>query len=80
MPEERRTAEGAILRSGLDAVAKEFPDIPAGKTRVVEVALYDGRVELGSAWLTKNGWTIETKVAAKVLKAKDIGIFIRLTK
>lgn len=65
-----RRPEGALLRSGLDAIKRQAIEIPPGKRlRVgVGVELQDGAVsgEIGAAWLTPQGWTVEASVNAAI--------------
>lgn len=68
-PPTFRRAEGAILRSGLDAIARGTM-IPEGQRGRVGVAveMADGTVsaEIGAAWLTRQGWQVDATVAAAI--------------
>jgi len=73
---DQRTPGGALLRSALDKVT-----IPPGrKGQAVLVATKDG-AELGAAWLTPRGWTIEANVRAAVRdgRARDVAVTLGVT-
>lgn len=65
-----RRPEGALLRSGLEAIARQGLAIPPGKKgRVgVAVARTDGTLsgEIGAAWLTDRGWQVDASISAAI--------------
>lgn len=69
-----RRAEGALLRSGLDAIARQGLAIPQGKKgRVgVAVARADGTLsgEIGAAWLTDRGWQVDASIGAAIVNGQ----------
>lgn len=70
---DQRTPGGALLRSALDKVS-----IPPGrKGQAVLVATKDG-AELGAAWLTPRGWTIEGNVRAAVREGRATDVTVTL--
>lgn len=67
-----RTEQGALLRSGLDAIKRQALAVPDDR-RVVVAAVYDGDgVEVGAAFLTSRGWTLEGNVRAEFRNGKRL--------
>lgn len=73
MPKFRRP-EGALLRSGLDAIARQGLVVPAGKKGRVGVAVEraDGTLsgEIGAAWLTDRGWQVDASIGASIAQGQ----------
>lgn len=65
-----RQPAGALLRSGLDAIAKQGLEIPPGKKGRVGVVIEreDGitGAEIGAAWLTDKGWKVDASIGAAI--------------
>lgn len=76
--DERRTPQGALLRSGLDAVKRQALEIPKGKRGRVGVAFdADGDevgLEVGVAWLTPQGWEVEANVSAAIARGDRLRV------
>lgn len=80
-PEERRTPEGALIRAALDhakALAQE--PLPAGHRIRVEGTFEGEDGEIGAAWLTPRGWTLEgsAKVGLATRKVRSVKIAIQI--
>ena len=61
---EQRTEAGALLRSGLDQIAR-LP-LPEGKRGRAVVVTDLQQVEIGVAWQTARGWRIDASVSAAI--------------
>lgn len=61
---DQRTEAGALLRSGLDQVAR-LP-LPPGKRGRAVVVTDLQQIEVGMAWQTARGWRIDATVSAAV--------------
>lgn len=61
---DQRTEAGALLRSGLEQVAR-LP-LPAGKRGRAVVVTDLEQVEVGMAWQTARGWRIDASVSTAI--------------
>lgn len=80
--EERRTPEGALIRAALDhARALAGQPVPPGHQIRVEGTFEGEAGELGVAWLTPRGWTLEAsaKAALAERKVRSVRLAIQIT-
>lgn len=75
---QQRTEAGAILRSGLNQVALA---IPPGARGIAVLVIDSTGAEVGAAWKTDRGWTIEQalRVAVREGRARDVSFLTRVT-
>lgn len=76
---DRRTEAGALLRSGLDAIAKQAMTVPNGRRGVVAVVVDQHGAEVGAAFLTARGWTVEASVRAAMREGRTVQAAIKVT-
>lgn len=75
---EQRTEAGALLRAGLDAIAKQAMTVPEGRRGVVAVVVDERGAEVGAAFLTKRGWTVEASVRAAVKDGRKVQAAVKV--
>lgn len=75
---EQRTEAGALLRSGLDAIAKQAMTVPEGRRGVVAVVVDERGAEVGAAFLTARGWTVEASVRAAVKDGRKVQAAVKV--
>lgn len=78
-PIERRTEAGTLLRAGLDAIERQAMTVPEGRRGVVAVVLDETGAEVGAAFLTKRGWTVEAAVRAAVKDGRKVQAAVKVT-
>lgn len=78
-PLERRTEAGTLLRAGLDAIERQAMTVPEGRRGVVAVVLDETGAEVGAAFLTKRGWTVEASVRAAVKDGRKVQAALKVT-